>query len=44
MIDLEADELPVKKEVFELTIKQMPQVVQYSQFKLLEKDYLKLKH
>ena len=42
-IDLEVDELPLRKEIFErtvLTLNELP----YSQFKLLEKDYLKLKH
>lgn len=43
IIDLEADELPLRKEVFEVTVKRFKQMP-YSQFKLLEKDFLKLKH
>ena len=43
LIDLEKDEIPVKKELFERTIKNL-QKVPYSTFRQLEKDYLKLKH
>jgi hypothetical protein len=42
-IDLEVDEMPLKKEIFEKTVEQIREIP-YSQFKLLEKDYLKLKH
>jgi len=42
-IDLELDEMPLKKEIFEKTVEYLKDVP-YSQFKLLEKDYLKLKH
>ena len=42
-IDLELDEMPLKKEIFEKTVEQIRELP-YSQFKLLEKDYLKLKH
>jgi len=42
-IDLELDEIPLKKEIFEKTVEQIRELP-YSQFKLLEKDYLKLKH
>ena len=42
-IDLELDEMPLKKEIFEKTVEQIREIP-YSQFKLLEKDYLKLKH
>ncbi len=43
VIDLEAEEIPLRKEVFELTVKQLDRIP-HSQFKLLEKDYLRLKH
>ena len=42
-IDLELDEMPLKKEIFEKTVEQIREIP-YSQFKLLEKDYLKLNH
>jgi hypothetical protein len=43
IIDLETEEMPLRKEVFELTVKKIERIT-YSQFKLLEKDYLRLKH
>ena len=42
-IDLENDELPLRKEIFERTVTSLRDLP-YSQFRLLEKDYLKLKH
>ena len=42
-IDLELDEMPLKKEIFERSVEFLRDLP-FSQFKLLEKDYLKLKH
>lgn len=42
-IDLEDEEIPLRKEIFERTVVTLSDLP-YSQFKLLEKDYLKLKH
>jgi hypothetical protein len=42
-IDLELDEMPLKKEIFERSVEFLKDLP-FSQFKLLEKDYLKLKH
>jgi hypothetical protein len=42
-IDLELDEMPLKKEIFEKTVEYLKDLP-YSQFKLLEKDYLKIRH
>jgi hypothetical protein len=42
-VDLESEEVPLRKEIFErfvATIERIP----YSQFKLLEKDFLRLKY
>lgn len=42
-IDLEEEEIPLRKELFEKTVSTL-QYLPFTQFKLLEKDYLKLKH
>lgn len=43
VVDLETDEVPVRREVFERTVQSKAKVL-HSQFRLLEKDYLRLKH
>lgn len=42
-IDLEIEEIPLRKEIFDMTIAQLQPKITYAQFHQIEKDYLKLK-